>query len=367
MKKTRNLIVGAGLSGAIIARRLAEEKNEESLVIDKREHLGGNVYDYKEDNITVHKYGPHIFHTDIKEVWDFLSRFTKWHLYMHRVRAVIDGKEVNIPFNLDSLHKVFPKFLARKLEEKLLTNFAFNTKIPILELKKIKDEDLNFLATYIYEKVFLGYTVKQWGLKPEELDFSVSARVPVYISRDDRYFQDRYQGIPKEGYTKMIENILAHPLIEVRLNTEFKNCGIEYEKLYFSGAIDEFFEYKFGKLPYRSLTFVFESLESEALLQSVSQMNYPQNYDFTRIVEYKHFLKEKSDKSIISYEFPCDFEEGLNERYYPVPNEENEALYQSYLTEAKELKNVYFLGRLGDYKYYDMDKTVHRALNFNLD
>ena len=369
MKKVKNLIVGAGLSGAIIARRLAEEKNEASLVIDKREHLGGNVYDYKEDNITVHKYGPHIFHTNIEEVWSFLSRFTKWHLYMHRVRAVIDGKEVNIPFNLDSLHKVFPKFLAAKLEEKLLTNFAFNTKVPILELKNSKDKDLEFLSTYIYEKVFLGYTVKQWGLKPEELDFSVSARVPVYISRDDRYFQDKYQGIPKDGYTKMLQNILKHHLIKVELNTDFKDIKdkIEYEKLYYTGAIDEFFEYKFGKLPYRSLDIVFESLDTDDFIQSVSQMNYPENYDFTRRVEYKHFLNEKSLKSVISYEFPCDFKEGKNERYYPVPKEENEALYQSYLKEAKELKNVHFLGRLGDYKYYDMDKTVHRALNFNLD
>lgn len=368
MKKVKNLIVGAGLSGAIIARRIAEEKNEESLVIDKREHLAGNVYDYKVDDITVHKYGPHIFHTSIKEVWQYLSKFTKWHYFMHRVRAVIDGKEVNIPFNLDSLHKVFPHSLATELEKKLLSHFGFNKKIPILELKNSNDKDLEFLSNYIYEKIFLGYTVKQWSVKPEELDFSVSARVPVYISRDDRYFQDTYQAIPKEGYTKMVQNILKHPLINFELSCDFKDIKdkIEYERLYYTGAIDEYFEYKFGKLPYRSLDIVFESFNKD-YVQSVSQMNYPENYDFTRSVEYKYFLDEKSSKSILSYEFPCDFEEGKNERYYPVPKEENEILYKKYLGEAAKFKNVYFLGRLGDYKYYDMDKTVHRALNFNLD
>lgn len=367
MEKIKNLIVGSGLSGAVLARKIAEEKKEKVLIIDRRNHIGGNIYDYKDEetNITIHKYGPHVFHTSIKEVWDFLSRFTKWHYFFYKVRAYIDGKEVNIPFNLDSLYKVFPKKMALNLEKKLLKYYEFDTKTTILELRNSKDEDLKFLAEYIYKKVFLGYTSKQWGVDPEHIDASVSARVPIYISKDDRYFQDTYQAIPKEGYTKMVENILNHPLIELRLNVDFKEVKkeLDYERLFYTGAIDEFFDYKFGKLPYRSLDIKFEKYDKE-YMQSCAQMNYPNNFDFTRSVEYKYYLDEKSEKTILSYEFPCEFEEGKNERYYPIPNEENQRLYERYLQEANEFKNVYFLGRLGDYKYYDMDKTVDRVLEF---
>ncbi|MBZ7936381.1 UDP-galactopyranose mutase [Campylobacter sp. B0100352/1] len=367
MEKIKNLIVGSGLSGAVLARKIAEEKKEKVLIIDRRNHIGGNVYDYKdqETNITIHKYGPHVFHTSIKEVWDFLSRFTKWHYFFYKVRAYIDGKEVNIPFNLDSLYKVFPKKIAFNLEEKLLKCYEFDTKTTILELRNSKDEDLKFLAEYIYKKVFLGYTSKQWGVDPEHIDASVSARVPIYISKDDRYFQDTYQAIPKEGYTKMVENILDHSLIELRLNVDFKEAKkeLDYENLFYTGAIDEFFDYKFGKLPYRSLDIKFEKYDKE-YMQPCAQMNYPNNFDFTRSVEYKYYLDEKSEKTILSYEYPCEFEEGKNERYYPIPNEENQKLYERYLQEANEFKNIYFLGRLGDYKYYDMDKTVDRILKF---
>lgn len=364
MKKVKNLIVGCGLSGIVLAERLATVCNEKVLIIDKRAHVGGNIYDYKDKNgITVHKYGPHVFHTNDRNVWNYLSRFTDWHYFMYRVKAVIDGREVNIPFNLDSLHKVFPAKMAEKQEAKLIEKFGFNVKVPILELKKSKDADLEFLAQYVYEKVFLGYTVKQWGVRPEDLDASVSGRVPVYVSRDDRYFQDKYQAIPADGYTQMVENILDHPNIEVMLNTEFsavKN-DISCERLFFSGPIDEFFDYKFGELPYRSLDLRFEEFDT-AFYQSGSQMNYPENYDFTRSVEYKYYLDEKSAKTVVSFEYPEAFERGRNERYYPIPDKENQVLYDRYLQEAAKLKNIYFLGRLGDYKYYNMDQTVARAL-----
>lgn len=367
--KIKNLIVGCGLSGAILAQRIANLKGERVLIVDKREHIGGNVYDYKDEEtlITVHKYGPHVFHTNIKEVWDYLSQFTKWHFFMYRVKAFIDGREVNIPFNLDTLYKVFPHHLASNLERKLVAQFGFNKKVPILDLRNAQDGDLEFLATYIYEKIFLGYTTKQWGVKPEELDFSVSARVPVFIGRDDRYFQDTYQAIPKYGYTKMIENIIKHPLIELKLKTDFKDIkdSIQFEKLFYTGAIDEFFDYEFGELPYRSLDIVFETFDKE-YVQSSAQINFPENYDFTRSVEYKYYLDEKSNKSILSYEYPCAFEKGVNERYYPILNEKNQKLYEKYLTKAKKLKNIHFLGRLGDYKYYDMDKAVQRALNYKI-
>ncbi|EAH7988401.1 UDP-galactopyranose mutase [Campylobacter jejuni] len=366
MKKVKNLIVGCGLSGAILAERLAS-KGQEVLIIDKREHIGGNIYDYKdqETNITIHKYGPHVFHTNIKEVWDYISRFTKWYFYFLKVKACIDGKEVNIPFNLDSLYKVFPKEIARNLEKKLIEKYSYNSKTTILELKNSNDKDLQFLADYIYKKVFLGYTVKQWGVKPEEIDSSVSARVPIYISKDDRYFQDTYQAIPKDGYTKMIENIINHPLIKVRLNTDFKDIkkDIEYERLFYTGAIDEFFDYKFGRLPYRSLDIVFETYDKE-YMQSCVHINFPNNFDFTRSIEYKYYFNEKSKKTVLSYEYPCEYEEGKNERYYPIPNDENQKLYEKYLQEASKLENVHFLGRLGDYKYYDMDKTIERVLCF---
>lgn len=365
MSKVKNLIVGCGLSGAVLAQRIAAEKHEEVLILDRRAHIGGNVYDYpdKETGITVHQYGPHVFHTNIKEVWDYLSRFTRWHRFMYRVQAVIDGQYVNIPFNLDSLHRVFPETLAMRLEAKLLDKFGFNRKVPILELRQTQDPDLEFLAQYVYEKVFLGYTVKQWGVRPEDLDASVSGRVPVYISRDSRYFQDKYQAIPQNGYTTLIQNLLDNPLIRVQLNTDFNAVRdrLEYNKLFFTGAIDEYFQYKFGKLPYRSLDIVFRTHLCE-YLQPGPQINYPENYDYTRSVEYKYYLDERSDKTVVSYEYPCSYEEGCNERYYPVPNPENQALYDKYAALAGGLKNVWFMGRLGDYKYYNMDQTVVRAL-----
>ena len=366
MRKVKNLIVGCGLSGIVLAERLASQKHEEVLIIDRRDHIGGNIFDYKdkETGITVHQYGPHVFHTNSKEVWDYLSRFTEWHRFMYRVKAIMDGIEVNIPFNLDSLHKVFPKSLADKLEVKLIEKFGFNKKVPILELRQSNDKDLEFLAQYVYEKVFLGYTVKQWGVKPEDLDASVSGRVPVYISRDDRYFQDKYQAIPADGYTEMAKKIIKHKLIDVYVDTDFKDVRqeVEYERLFYTGAIDEFFDYKFGALPYRSLDLVFEKYDTE-YLQSGPQMNYPENYDYTRSVEYKYYLDEKSDKTVVSYEYPCEYQVGKNERYYPIPNAETTALYAKYQAEAQKLKNVYFLGRLGDYKYYNMDQAVNRALN----
>lgn len=365
MRTVKNLVVGCGLSGIVLAERIASQKNEEVLIIDRRDHIGGNIYDYKDPDtgITVHKYGPHVFHTNNKQVWDYLGQFTDWHRFMYRVRACIDGIMVNIPFNLDSLHTVFPESLALRIETKLIDKFGFNKKVPILELRQSQDSDLEFLANYVYEKVFLGYTVKQWGVKPEDLDPSVSGRVPVYISRDDRYFQDKYQGIPSCGYSEMVRRILDNPKITVMLNTQWADIkdSVKYDRLFFTGAIDEFFDNKYGELPYRSLDLVFKTYSVE-YLQSGPQINFPENYDYTRSVEYKYYLDEKSDKTILSYEFPCDFKNGVNERYYPVPSDKTQECYEKYRNESRKLQNVYFLGRLGDYKYYNMDQTVARAL-----
>lgn len=363
--KVNNLIVGCGLSGVTLAERIASQRGEDVLVIDRRSHIGGNVYDYVDSDtgITVHKYGAHIFHTNDKEVWRYLSRFTEWRRYMHHVKAYIDGQEVPVPFNLNSIRTVFPDRLAERLEDKLIAHFGFNTKVPILKLRQTQDSDLEFLAQYVYEKVFLNYTLKQWGVRPEDLNASVSERVPVYISRDNRYFQDAFQGIPERGYTAMLEKMLDHPLIHVELDTDFKEVrsGISCDRIFFTGAIDEYFGYTLGELPYRSLDIVYKT-HSCPYLQTESVINYPENYDYTRSVEYKYFLGEKSEKTVVSYEYPCPYEHGQNERYYPIPNPENEGVYQRYATLAADCRDTYFLGRLGDYKYYNMDQAVARAL-----
>lgn len=362
MANIKNLVVGAGFSGATIARKIAEELNEQVVVIDAKKHLAGNAYDYRDNNgIMIHQYGSHIFHTNLENVWQFVNRFTSFNTYMHKVIAIIDGIETTIPFNFRTLYDVFPKTLAQRLEQKLLSQFEYNKKVPILEFQKQDDADLIFLANYVYEKVFLHYTTKQWGVNPSEVDGAVTSRVPVYLSCDSRYFQDKYQGIPHNGYTQTIINMLNHPNIEVRLNTPFNSITDNYDKLFYSGPIDEFFDYKFGELPYRSVHFKFEEY-NKPYYQSNACVNYPCNYDFTRIHEYKYYLGDNSPKTVIAKEYSENFERGKNAPYYPIPNEATSTLYKKYATEAQKLKNTYFLGRLGDYKYYDMDKAINRAL-----
>ena len=359
MKK--NLVVGAGFSGATIANLIAEKLDEEVLIIDKKDHVAGNSYDYRDANgIMIHKYGSHIFHTNNEKVWTFLKQFTDFSTYMHEVVGIIDGIEAQIPFNFNTLYQVFPQTMAKRLEEKLLNAFKYNTKVPILEFQKQDDEDLKFLADYVYEKIFLNYTTKQWGVSPKEVDGAVTARVPVYLSKDNRYFQDKYQGIPLNGYTKVVEKMLEHKNIKCELNTEFVSAE-GFDRVFFTGSIDEFFNYKYGMLPYRSVNFKFEEYDKE-FYQSHACINYPNNYDFTRIHEYKHYLQDKSDRTVIAKEYSEFFELGKNERYYPIASEKNTELYQKYLKEAESLQNVYFLGRLGDYKYYNMDGAIARAL-----
>lgn len=358
-----NLVVGAGFSGAVIANLIADKLGEEVLVIDKKDHIAGNCYDFHDENgIMIHKYGSHIFHTNNEKVWKYLKQFTDFNTYMHKVIGVLDGIETHIPFNFNTLYDVFPKSFAARLEQKLLDVFEINTKVPILEFQKQDDDDLKFLANYVYEKIFLHYTTKQWGGAPEEVDGAVTARVPVYLSKDNRYFQDKYQGIPLDGYTKVVEKMLDNKNIKIKTGVDFSEYrGKSFKRIFYTGSIDEFFDYKFGQLPYRSVNFKFETYDKE-YYQSNACVNYPCNYDFTRIHEYKYYLDDKSEKTVIAKEYSEFFEPGKNERYYPIPKEENNELYQKYLSEAEKLENVYFLGRLGDYKYYDMDKAILRAL-----
>lgn len=360
----KNLIVGTGITGSIIANILAQN-NEKVLIIDRREHIGGNVYDYKDENtgITVQKYGPHAFHTDNKEVWDFLSKFTAWHNFELKIKVVINNNPVTLPFNLKTIDEIFSLNDAERFKAKLLSTFNKEEKIPITELLNTNDSDLKYLADFIYENVFKNYTIKQWGIDANKIDSSVLARVPVLISYDDRYFQDKYQGIPSNGYTKLVENLLNNSNIELALNTDYKDISCNFKRIIYTGAIDEFFNYKFGYLPYRSLRFDIKTVDKE-YYQKTAITNYPNGYDYTRITEHKHFLNEKSDKTIISTEYPEAYTEGKNERFYPVNNAESRELYNKYISEAQKYNNLYFAGRLGDYKYYNMDQAVLRAINF---
>ena len=357
------LVVGAGFSGATIANLIAEKADEKVLIVDKKNHIAGNCYDYRDKNgIMIHAYGSHIFHTNSEKVWRYLKQFTDFNTYMHKVTGILDGIETHIPFNFNTLYDVFPKSYAELLEHKLLDNFNINTKVPILEFQSQDDDDLKYLANYVYEKIFLHYTTKQWSTSPQDVDDSVTARVPVYLSKDDRYFQDKYQGIPLNGYTQVVKNMLKHKNIKVKLNTDYKSLDLKkFDKIFFTGSIDEFFDYKFGQLPYRSVKFKLETHNKE-FYQSAACVNYPCNYDFTRIHEYKYYLADKSDKTVIAKEYSEEFVLGKNDRYYPIPNDDNFDLYHKYQYEAEKRKNVYFLGRLGDYNYYNMDEAIKRAL-----
>ena len=310
----------------------------------------------------------------MKHVWDYLSNFTKWHEYEHKVLGFIDGKHIPIPFNINSIYEIIDYNTAKNLENKLIKNFGYNIKVPILKLKNVEDKDLKFLADFVYKKVFLNYTKKQWGMKPEELDPSVTARVPIYISRDDRYFQDDYQGIPKEGYKKLFERMINNSNIELMLETNFKEVikldhnkkkiyFMEKEfkgKLIYTGKIDEFFDYKFGELPYRSLKFDFENINKE-YSQEAGTINFPNDYNFTRITEFKHLTGQKSSKTTIVKEYPQEHNE-TNIPYYPIPRQENLKIYKKYWAEAQKLDNVIFLGRLAEYNYYNMDIVINSAL-----
>ncbi|GAB5466173.1 MAG: UDP-galactopyranose mutase [Candidatus Kapaibacteriales bacterium] len=362
------LIVGAGYSGAVIAERIASQLNKKVLIVEKRNHIAGNAYDYYDENgILVHKYGPHIFHTKMKKVWDYLSRFTDWRYYEHRVLGLIEGKEVPIPFNFNSLYSLFPTKQAERLETELLERYGFGTKVPILKLRQSGSERLNELAEYIYKYIFLNYNLKQWGLRPEELDPSVSGRVPVYLSRDNRYFQDNWQAIPKHGYTAMFENILAHPNIKVLLKTDYKDIieDIKFDKLIFTGPIDEYFGYSEGKLPYRSLRFELKNVsmpDPYSLLQKTAQLNSPNSNDYTRTTEFRHLTGQKALFSTIAYEYSQPYIIGENDPYYPIPKDENQQLFDKYKSMAESLDSVIFAGRLANYKYYNMDETTGVAL-----
>ena len=372
------IVVGAGFAGAVLAERIANEKNEKVLMIEQKSHIGGHCYDYRnKQGILIHKFGPHIFHTNNRDVWEYISRFTDWYYYQHRVIGFVDGLMVPIPFNLNSLYTIFPPSYASILEQKLISRYGFGNRLHILELQESKDHDLEHLYRHIYEKIFFHYTTKQWGgLQPEELDKSVTARVPVVISRDNRYFYDRYQGIPADGYSKVFQSMLKNKKIRVLLNThEKKLIHIENDTIYvddkeysgtlfYTGKVDELFSYRHGELPYRSLRFKYRDIPLEHY-QENAIINYPTNYDFTRIAEYKYFEQfcQKQNITTIGIEYPEEYEKEKNDPYYIVPKTDNITKYELYLSQAKRIKNLILLGRLAEYKYYNMDEVIKRSLD----
>jgi UDP-galactopyranose mutase len=350
------VVVGAGLAGLTMAERIANGLDEKVLVIEKRSHIGGNVYDsYNEDGILIHNYGPHIFHTNDKEVYDYLSQFTKWNDFWHRVLTYVDGNLVPMPITVETINKLYNLNLDCSQVEEFLKKQAVEVK----EIKTSKDVALSKVGQDIYEKIFESYTKKQWGIDPAELDTSVISRIPIRLNRDTRYFADRYQGMPTHGYTKMCEKMIANKNIKILLNTDYREVinEITYETLIYTGATDEFYQFKHGKLAYRSVNFVFETLDTEKF-QEAPVVNYPNDYDYTRITEYKQLTWQKHPKTTIGKEFPC----AEGEPYYPFPTKEYKAQFALYEEEMKKEKNVIFIGRLAEYRYYNMDGVVRRAL-----
>jgi UDP-galactopyranose mutase len=350
------LVVGAGFAGSVMAERLAAGSGKRVLIIDKRPHIGGNAYDeYEEHGILVHKYGPHIFHTNARDVFEYLSRFTEWRPYHHRVRACVDGQLVPIPINLDTINQLY----GTSYDSFQVEGFYASIAEPREPVKTSEDVVVSKVGRQLYEKFFRNYTRKQWGLDPSELDATVIARIPVRTNRDDRYFTDTYQAMPRHGFSRMFARMLAHPNIKIMLNTDYREIVgvIPYREVIFTGPIDEFFDFRFGRLPYRSLEFKFETV-SAAQLQPVAVVNYPNDNTYTRVTEIKHITGQEHPMTTLITEYP----KAEGDPYYPVPRAENAAMYQQYQQLAEATEGVHFVGRLATYRYYNMDQVVAQAL-----
>jgi UDP-galactopyranose mutase len=350
------LIVGAGFAGSVLAERLASDAGKKVLIIDRRPHIAGNAYDhYNEDGVLVHRYGPHIFHTNSREVFEYLSRFTEWRPYQHRVQAWVDGQLVPIPINLDTVNQLY----GLNLTSFELVAFFESVAQKCERVVTSEDVIVSKVGRELYEKFFRNYTRKQWDLDPSELDASVTARVPVRTNRDDRYFTDTYQAMPKHGLTRMFERMLLHPNIKIMLNADFQEIreAIPHGEIIFTGPIDEFFDYRYGKLPYRSLEFKFETL-NEPRHQPVAVINYPNDNLYTRVTEFKHLTGQEHPKTTLVYEYP----RASGDPYYPIQRPENLELYRRYQLLAASTPGVHFVGRLATYRYYNMDQVTAQAL-----
>ncbi len=351
------LIVGAGFAGSVLAERLARGSNKQVLLIDRRNHIGWNAYDhYNDEGILIHKYGPHIFHTNSREVFEYLSHFTEWRPYQHRVLACVDGQLLPIPINLNTINQLYGLNLTSLEVEKFLAERA-EPRDPV---RTSEDVVVSKVGRELYEKFFRNYTRKQWGCDPSELDAAVTARVPIRTNRDDRYFTDIYQAMPLHGYTRMFERMLDYPNIKIMLNTDYADIDgvIPYREMIYTGPVDEFFDFRYGQLPYRSLEFKHET-HNVLQYQPVAVVNYPNDYLYTRITEFKHLTGQIHSKTAIIYEFP----RAEGDPYYPVPAPENTEMYKKYKALAEAIPGVYFVGRLATYKYYNMDQVTAQALS----
>lgn len=350
------LIVGAGFAGSVLAERIASQRRESVLLLDRRNHVGGNAYDcYDEAGILIHRYGPHIFHTNAQSIVDYLSQFTAWRPYEHRVLSSVDGKLLPIPINLDTINRLYGlELTSAELEE-----FFASRRETIEEVRTAEDVVVSTVGRELYEKFFRGYTRKQWGVDPSMLSKSVTARVPTRTDRDDRYFGDSFQNMPASGYTRMFQRMLDHPNIKIMLQTDYREVRdtIPFRRMIYTGPIDEYFDWKLGRLPYRSLRFEHVTLDREQF-QPVAVVNYPQTENYTRITEYKHLTGQRNPRTSLTYEYPTD----IGDPYYPVPRAENETLYKRYEALATACPDVWFVGRLATYRYYNMDQVVGQAL-----
>ena len=355
------LIVGAGFAGAVMAERLASQAGQRVLLVDRRPHVGGNAWDhYNAEGLLVHPYGPHIFHTNSVEVFDYLSQFTRWRPYQHRVLASVDGQLLPMPINLDTVNRLY----GLQLSSPELESFFEQRAEKPGQLRSSEDVVVSRIGRELYNKFFRGYTRKQWDLDPSELDASVAARVPVRSNRDDRYFTDTYQAMPQHGYARLFEAMLSHPRIQLMLNTDYRDIVhcVPWRHMIYTGPVDAFFDHCFGHLPYRSLHFEHQTLELPAgreHRQPCATINYPNDYAYTRVTEFKHLTGQLHPATALVYEYP----RAQGDPYYPVPRAENTALYRRYEAEAAQLEDVSFIGRLATYKYYNMDQVVAQALS----
>ncbi len=350
------LIVGAGFAGSVMAERLARGSNCKVLLVDRRPHVGGNAYDHYDDaGILVHRYGPHIFHTNSDEVFAYLSRFTTWRPYEHRVLASVDRQLLPIPINLDTVNRLY----GLELTSDGLEAYFRQVAEPRPQVRNSEDVVVGKVGRDLYEKFVRNYTRKQWGLDPSQLDPSVLGRIPTRTNRDDRYFTDKHQAMPRHGFTRMFERMLDHPSIHVLLQTDYRDVQrqVRWRQMVYTGPVDEFFEFRFGKLPYRSLEFRHETVAKE-WHQTVAVVNHPNEHDYTRVTEFKHLTGQRHHHTSVVYEYP----RAEGDPYYPIPRPENALLYQRYQALAEATPRVHFVGRLATYRYYNMDQVVGQAL-----
>lgn len=351
------LVVGAGFAGSVVAERLARVAGQRVLVVDRRPHVAGNAFDrYNDDGILIHQYGPHIFHTNAKRVFDYLSQFTAWRTYEHRVLASVDGQLVPIPINRTTINALYGLDLRTEDE---VEAFYRSRAEPVEPRRTSEDVVVGRVGRDLYEKFFQGYTRKQWGLDPSELDAQVTARVPARTNDDDRYFTDTYQVMPLHGFTRMFERMLDHPNIHIMLNTDYRDIDglIPYGQMIYTGPIDEFFDACYGKLPYRSLEFRHETIDREQV-QPVAVVNHPNEHPYTRVTEFKHLTGQVHPKTGIVYEYP----RAEGDPYYPIPRPEYAELYEAYRLLGEAAPDVHFVGRLATYRYYNMDQVVAQSL-----